>query len=247
MTQAHYITLMLRRSWLLALLLALFLTGCQSALDEPVAAVPASPQPPQVVDPTATPAAAAQPTPTPLPAPPAAAPAAAPATQAIEPLAADKANPPVQLRIPSLGLDVLVSPMTWRVTEVNGTRTTAWALPDSGVGWHPNSARAGSVGTVVISGHQLLGDASFAPLALGDVTTGAEILLTDSAGQSFVYRVTAVSDPLPIANASAAESALAAQYIAQGDGATLTLITGWPDFSSTHRIFVAADFQGVQN
>ncbi|MBI3959421.1 MAG: sortase [Chloroflexi bacterium] len=239
MTQAYYTTNILRRGWSLALLLALFLAGCQAALNEPVAAVPDTPVPPAAVEPTATSATTAKSTPVP------AAPASAQTTQATEPLAADEANAPAQLRIPAIGLDVVVSPMGWWVTEINGTRTTAWALPEAGVGWHPNSARAGSVGNVVISGHQLLGDAPFAPLALGDVTTGEEILLTDSEGQTFVYRVTAVSEPQPISTASAEELALAAQYTAQGDSAELTLISGWPDFSSTHRLFVSAEFVGV--
>ncbi len=235
MTQTHYTTNILRRGWSLALLLALLLAGCQASLNEPVATIPDAPVSPIAVEPTATSATAAKPTP-----------ASAQTTQATEPLAADEANAPAQLRIPAIGLDVVVSPMGWWVTEINRTRTTAWALPDAGVGWHPNSARAGSVGNVVISGHQLLGDASFAPLALGDVTTGEEILLTDSEGQTFVYRVTAVSQPQPISTVNAEELALAAQYTAQGSKAALTLITGWPDFSSTHRLFVVADFQGVR-
>ena len=241
MTQTHYTTNILRRGWSLALLLALLLAGCQPSLNEPVAAVPDAPVPPAALEPTATPATAAQPTPTSV----AAAPASARTIQSTEPLAADKANAPAQLAIPAIGLNVVVSPMGWRVTESSGARATVWVLPDAGVGWQPNSARAGSVGNVIISGHQLLGDASFAPLALGDVAVGAEILLTDSEGRTFVYRVTSVSQPQPISTASSEELALAAQYTAQGDTATLTLITGWPDFSSTHRLFVSAEFVGV--
>jgi len=242
MTQADYTTNSLRRIWLPALLLALLLAGCQGSTDEPVAAAPSTPVPPAALapTPTATPALPVQATSTPAPT------AVTYTTQAADPISADAASAPVQLRIPAIGLDVTVSPMAWRIAEVNGTRTTVWVLPEKGVGWHPNSARAGTVGNVVISGHQLLGDASFAPLALGDVTTGQEILLTDSQGQTFVYRVTAVSDPQPISTDNAEELALAARYTAQGTGASLTLITGWPDYSSTHRIFVTALFVGVQ-
>jgi len=239
MTDVHYITKIFRHGWTLALLLALLLTGCQAALNEPVAAVPDAPVPPAAVESTATPVTAPTPTPVPAPSP------AAQITQATEPLAAEEANAPTQLRIPTIGLDVAVSPMGWQVTEINGTRTTAWVLPEAGVGWHPNSARAGSVGNVVISGYQLLGDASFAPLALGDVAIGEEILLTDSEDKTFVYQVTAVSEPQPISTASTEEMALDAQYTAQGDTPMLTLITGWPDFSSTHRLFVSAEFVGM--
>jgi len=236
MNQIHCITNHLRRSWLLALLLALLLVGCQPSTNEPVAAVAATPLP----QPTATRATVAPATPTPVV-------AASPQTntQSTEALSADEAAAPVQLRIPAIGLDVVVSPMNWQVKEVGGTRTTVWALPEAGVGWHPDSALAGSEGNVVISGHQLLGDAAFAPLALGDVVAGQEVLLTDSEGRTFVYQVTGVSEPLPISDASSAELALAAQYTGQSGDPGLTLITGWPDFSSTHRLFVSAGFVGV--
>ncbi len=237
MNQIHCITNHLRRSWLLTLPLALLLVGCQPSTNESVATVAATPQPPAAIEPTAKPTKAAQPTPV----------SASPqtTTQSAEPVSADEASAPVQLRIPAIELDVVVSPMGWRVTEVGGARTTVWALPEAGVGWHPDSAPAGSEGNVVISGHQLLGDAAFAPLALGDVVAGQEVLLTDSEGRTFVYQVTAVSEPLPISDASSEELALAAQYTAQSSDPGLTLITGWPDFSSTHRLFVSAKFVGV--
>jgi sortase (surface protein transpeptidase) len=235
MNQTYCITNLLRRSWLLALLLTMLLAGCQPATNQPVVAVAATPLPPAPMEPAATRTTI----PTPAPATPQT------ATQAAEPVSADEASAPVQLSIPAIGLDVAVSPMGWQVTEVDGTRTTVWALPEAGVGWHPDSALAGSEGNVVISGHQLLGDAAFAPLTLGDVVAGQEVLLTDSEGRTFVYQVTAVSEPLPISDASSEELALAAQYTAQSSDPELTLITGWPDFSSTHRLFVSAKFVGV--
>jgi sortase (surface protein transpeptidase) len=131
--------------------------------------------------------------------------------------------------------------MGWRVSEVNGVRTTVWVLPNKGAGWHLNSAGAGAAGNVVISGHQLLGDAAFAPIALGDVVAGQEILLTDTEGQVFTYEVIEVSEPLPLPNTAEEEQALAAQYATQTDVPTLTLISGWPDFSSTHRLIVVAE------
>ena len=45
--------------------------------------------------------------------------------------------------------------------------------------------------------------------------------------------------------ALAQEKALSARYTAQGQDAKLTLISGWPDYTSTHRIFVIAAFMGV--
>ncbi|MCB0117315.1 MAG: sortase [Caldilineaceae bacterium] len=151
------------------------------------------------------------------------------------------ALPPISLRIDEIDMNVAVTPMTWRVAEADGVRTTAWVLPQSGAGWHPNSAGVGDVGNVVISGHQLLGDAPFAPIALGDIVPGQEIVLTDADGNSFTYVVTEVTEPLPIPATLSEEEDLAAQYAAPTDTPTLTLISGWPDFSTTHRVIVRAE------
>jgi sortase (surface protein transpeptidase) len=147
---------------------------------------------------------------------------------------------PVSLAIPEIDLMVAVTPMEWRVAEVNGTRTTIWSLPDEGAGWHPNSAVLGAEGNIVISGHQLFGDAPFAAIALGDVEIGQELLLTAANGTVFTYRVVEVSEPLPISKNFEQEATLAAPYLAQSDEPGVTLISGWPDFSSTHRIIVTA-------
>lgn len=165
--------------------------------------------------------------------------------QAVAPLAPADASAPTRLQIPVIGLDAAVEPMGWRVEEYNGVRTTLWVLPELAAGWHPNSALAGAQGNVVISGHQLLGAAVFAPIALGDVEVGQDVLLTDADGRTFVYRITQVTEPQPITDDLAQEEALAAQYTAQSDEALLTLVSGWPDYTSTHRVFVIAAFMGV--
>lgn len=173
---------------------------------------------------------------------------AAPAIEPTATPAASQANRvagepqvPVSLRIPEIELAVDVVPMQWRVAEVDGQRTTVWVLPNEGAGWHPNSAKLGDPGNVVISGHQLLGDAPFAAIALGDVTVDQEILLSDESGEVFTYRVTEVTDPLPIPTSFSEESVLAARFTSETETPTLTLISGWPDFSSTHRVVVIAE------
>ncbi len=245
MTHPHCITNRYQPSRFLlllsSLLLVFVLAGCRVEQNEPLVVVPQATQPPPTAKPVASPTQASGSKITPTP-------AITYKIEPTEPLTATEASAPTRLQIPAVGIDVAVSSMGWQAADVNGVATTVWILPDVGVGWHPNSALAGSVGTVVISGHQLLGAASFAPLALGDVTTGQDILLTDSITQTFVYRVTAVSDPQPISTDNVAELALAAQYTAQNNDTTdaiLTIITGWPDFSSTHRLFVTAEFVGM--
>jgi hypothetical protein len=44
--------------------------------------------------------------------------------------------------------------------------------------------------------------------------------------------------------ASKDELARADAYIAPSQQAKLTLITGWPDFTTTHRVFAVAEFVG---
>lgn len=152
--------------------------------------------------------------------------------------------PPVLLRIPAISLELPITPMGWVVTEANGQRTTQWIVPLDTVGWHVNSAGAGGTGNTILSGHQSSGEAVFAPLALGDITVGQEVQLVDEQGAVFVYRITEISDPIPIVGATEEDNALAQTYTAPTDVAQLTLITGWPDFTTTHRIFAVAEYVG---
>jgi sortase (surface protein transpeptidase) len=136
--------------------------------------------------------------------------------------------------------------MGWTVEEVDGQRTTRWAVPEDAAGWHLTSAGVGGAGRIVISGHQAMGAAPFAPLALGQLQSGQTLLLTDSEGAVFVYHIIEVSDPIPLTGASTADDAQAASYLEPTSEPLLTLITGWPDFTTTHRIFAVAELAGVQ-
>jgi sortase (surface protein transpeptidase) len=163
----------------------------------------------------------------------------------IEPLQPDQAAAPVRLQIPDVELDVPVTPMGWIVAMVDGKRTTVWDVPENAAGWHLNSSSAGTAGNVVISGRQAGGEAIFAPLALGEVQLGQEVWLTDSDGLIFVYTIEEITEPIPVVSATAEEEARTAAYLANSDVAKLTLITGWPDFTTTHRVIAVAGFSGV--
>jgi hypothetical protein len=165
----------------------------------------------------------------------------------IDPLDPDQAAAPSRLEIPAIGLDAPVTPMGWRVVTMDGQRTTLWDVPMETAGWHVNSAGAGAAGNAILSGRQADGEALFAPLALGSIEPGQEVRLTDEDGLVFVYRVREVSDPIPISGATEEEKALAETYLSSGDEAQLTLITGWPEFTTTHRVFAVADFLGTVN
>lgn len=150
-------------------------------------------------------------------------------------------NPPVEIEIPALSLVIPVTPMGWESVDVDGQATTRWVVPDDAAGWAPNSARAGDVGNVVIAGHQARGAAVFAAVALGEVEVGQELVLADETGNTFTYRVVEVSEPIPVLGATDAEVEQAAAYAAQTTDARLTLITGWPAATTTHRVFVVAE------
>ena len=230
------------RGLLLLVIPALLLSACgRSRSQEP---------------PTATPLALPTATPTPAPtqpssdsqAPPSQ-PTATPepqvAYQAMDPLPPEQTAPPVSLRFVELEHTVPVTAMGWRIVELDGERTTQWDVPEESAGWHPNSVGAGGAGNLVISGHQLLGSAVFAPLAQGQVKVGQHVLVTDGDGRTFVYRVTQVTDPLPITGKLAEETALAAQFMGPTATPQLTLVTGWPDFTTTHRVIAVAQFLGI--
>lgn len=166
--------------------------------------------------------------------------------QAIQPLAPEQAAAPVRLRISDAGIDVPITPMGWRIVTIDGERTTVWEVPEESVGWHVNSAGAGAAGNVVLSGRQFGGSAVFAPLALGTISVGARVLLTDADGITFVYQIFEISAPIPIAGADPDDQAQAERYFDQDGQAMLTLASGWPEFTTTHRIFASAEFKGVQ-
>jgi hypothetical protein len=164
----------------------------------------------------------------------------------IDPLPLDQTTGPVRLQIPEINLDVPIIAMGWRLGMVDGRRTTVWDVPTDKAGWHINSAGAGGMGNTIISGRQVGGEAVFAPLAVGVVRPGQEVYLTDGDGVVWVYRISEVTEPIPVTGAAPEDEQLAAGYFAPTQTARLTLVTGWPEFTTTHRVFAVADFVGVQ-
>lgn len=159
------------------------------------------------------------------------------------PTAAPAPVTPVRLAIPAIQMDVPVQPMGWRVSNSGGI-AVEWVLPTDAAGWHVTSAPAGGPGNTVISGSQFDGAAVFAPLALGDAKIGQDIILTDSEGMTFTYSITQVPEPLPLRGADAGAAATAKALVEQAGPTRLTLITGWPSFTTTHRQFVVAELVG---
>lgn len=206
------------------LTLLLLIAACQ-----PVAPVPA------VDEATATPTALPEETPEPTPETAAAVDAAITGT----------VNAPIFLAIPELALEIPVEPMGWEPTTRAGQRTTRWVVPDDAAGWAVNSAGAGEAGNTVIAGHQARGAALFAPIALGDVAIGQTVELTGESGDVFTYRVVEVSEPIPVIGATDDENAQSAAYMAPATSGQITMITGWPVDTTTHRVFVVAELVGA--
>ena len=59
-----------------------------------------------------------------------------------------------------------------------------------------------------------------------------------------LFRSIEVSEPIAIVGATEEDNALAQTYVAPTEAAQLTLMTGWPDFTTTHRIFAVAEYVG---
>jgi len=161
---------------------------------------------------------------------------------------------PESLHIPAIGLKLSVEPMGWEVTAIGDEQlTTQWQLPDSTIGWHTNSAYAGAGGNVVLSGHHLYGEQVFDALALGWLEIGQQIVLINNAEQAFRYEIIEITEPILSRRGTSADIARSTSYVGKTDQAQLTLITGWPSFSTTHRIFIvaklisAADYQCWSN
>jgi len=167
--------------------------------------------------------------------------------QSTTPLPADAVGRPIQLIAPTLNLTIPIEEMGWQVTQVEGERKAVWEVPENSAGWHLNSARPGTAGNMVLSGHHLLGAAVFAPVARGELTQGTQLLINDDQGHTYLYQVSKVGEPIPALGATATEQQQADAYLAPSPQATLTLVTGWPDFSDTHYLFLVADFVGMEN
>lgn len=165
--------------------------------------------------------------------------------QSSEPITMTAAGLPLRLVLPTLDLTIPIEAMGWQVTQVEGQRSAVWEVPPASAGWHLNSARPGTAGNMVLSGHHLSGAAVFAPLARGEVAVGTPLLITDDQGRTFLYQVSEIGQPMPAIGGTKAEQQQAEAYLAPTSAAQLTLVTGWPAFSDTHYLFIRADFVGM--
>ncbi len=210
-----------------------------------------TPPPTETPLPTATPTATntpeptATPLPTNTPVPPTAAPLPteapteppAPAPTAIAVSAdAPAAGPPTRIQATSIGLDVPVIEMGYRIVEVSGIRGTLWDVPVNAAGWHSNTSLPGHAGNMVISGHSSGGGEVFRwleKLSLGDFIT---VYVGESAYQYQVAQREIVREQ----GASIEERRANGQWIKPGGDERLTLITCYPYPTSANRLIIVA-------
>lgn len=210
--------------------LAVLLLAACTVPPAPTATVtPAAPVP-TVAPATATPIPTTAPTPTPRP----------------TALAAGHA---VRLAIPALQLDVPVVEVGWRiVTDAAGQRTTEWEIADNAAGHHINSAAPGTMGNVVISGHNNTQGAVFAAISRDhdqpapQLVPGSRIEVMTDQGQQFNYQVKQV-ELVTEENVPLTQRLANARYLAPTSEPILTLITCWPPDGYSHRIIVVAQLE----
>jgi sortase A len=137
--------------------------------------------------------------------------------------------------------------MGWQiVSDAAGNRTTEWVIPDNAAGHHLDSAAPGTAGNVVISGHNNIGGAVFAPISLDQdqaapqLVPGSTITVFADDGQQYVYQVQKV-DRVAEENVPLTQRLANARYLEPTREPTLTLITCWPPDGFSHRIIVVAN------
>jgi len=169
----------------------------------------------------------------------------------VAPLSVGEGLPPVRLQIPVLELDAPIKTMGWvAVTDAKGRTHSEWDVVDNAVGHHFNTVFPGEAGNIALSGHNNIEGAVFAPVCvIGEpgvvLNLKDEIILTDSGGRRFTYRITGW-DRIKEKNASIAKREDNARYLQPTAQARLTLVTCWPVWSNTHRVVITAALTDIE-
>jgi len=146
------------------------------------------------------------------------------------------------LEIPALGLSTQVVERGWHaVPQLDGTVESTWDNIDFAAGWHKNSATPGQHGNVVISGHNNVGGSVFRDL--WQLKPGTMIYLNHN-NVRYGYTIESVNVEQETF-ASEAQRNENAAYIQQSDDNRLTLVTCWPWYSDSHRVFVVAKLSSM--
>ncbi len=132
-------------------------------------------------------------------------------------------DPVARMEAPSIGLD-------WIVVSGVGTDELK-----KGPGHYPDTPLPGQAGNVGIAGHRTTYGAPF--FDIDDLAAGDEVILTNTGGERFVYRVTEQFIVSP------------SQYevLAPTDSSILTLTSCHPRYSASKRIIVRGELDQAQS
>jgi sortase A len=147
--------------------------------------------------------------------------------------------PPDRIVIPAIGLDALVVPVGWTVTDEGA----AWDAADYAAGWHQGSAYPGHAGNTVLSGHHNIKGKVFRYLI--DLEPDDEVFLY--VGETAYHYVVTEKHLFEEKGKPEAVRRANAQWIAPTDDERLTLVTCWPYTSNTHRLIIVAKRLEIRN
>lgn len=144
---------------------------------------------------------------------------------------------PERMVIQKIGVDAIVVPVDMSQVEYLGKDYLQWKAPYSGaLGWHKTSALLGSAGNTVINGHSSGAADTFKDLA--ELENG-DVIDIYAGDYKYSYAVANVMilkerwEPIEVR----LQNAL---WINPSQDERLTLISCWPNNSSTHRLIVVA-------
>lgn len=148
-----------------------------------------------------------------------------------------------QLEVPTIRLTTAVVNRGWHsIIQPDGEIVNKWDEVDFAAGWHKNSALPGQRGNVVISGHSNTGGSVFRDL--WQLQPGSMIYLNHNRVR-YGYKIETVTIEQETF-ASEAQRNENAAYLQQTDDSRLTLITCWPWYSDSHRVFVVAKLKSME-
>lgn len=151
--------------------------------------------------------------------------------------AANIANKPVRLVIPSLNIDVGVRSVGLMPVVINDQRYFQWQVPRGyEVGWHNTSAALGQPGNTVLNGHNNIYGEIFRDLI--EVEVGQQIILYDDE-RAYTYEVFH-QELLPENGQPLAVRTENAKWVEATIDERITLVSCWPYATNAYRLVVVA-------
>lgn len=140
---------------------------------------------------------------------------------------------------PAINLDAPIIDVGWHTgkDKKTGKDVAIWEVAEYAAGHHNGSANPGSVGNIVISGHDDWKGEVFRYLE--KLNLGNEITVYNEDGTAYLYVVVQM-ERVKEENVPLEDRIKNAEYMNQTPDQTLTLITCWPYKVDTHRLIVIA-------